>query len=532
MAPPPPTERNLAAIDVGTNAVRLRIVRIGPAGNRQTIVSERDAVRPGEGVYADQILAEENIARLIPVLRRYKALIEEYDAKSRAVATASFRDAQNADEAVAQIEREAGVKLEVISGLEEARLESLGALQSVQAGDKNLIIDIGGGSTEVGFAVGDEPAALWSLGGLGALRITDHFGRRPKLSSKDLTLMRRYATRACEADLPKEPADLPSFALGTSGSLRSLIAFSSSDKSRSEQTATHAEIRHALAALARMSVEERLVHFEPHRAEVIVGAAAILDAIMEHLGVTEIQARRGGLRDGVIIDLIRRSHREPLEAAIRESVLALGERFTFDPVHAKQVARLAVRLFDDLKVVHHQSRRYRILLEVAALLHDVGYAIHRQRHHRHSQYIIENADIAGLTERERLLVSRLSRYHRRTPPKKGHAGLSGLGKDEVKVIQQLAPLLRLADALDRSHHDMVDDVSATADPESIHLVVKAKRGAPLEAWDAQREAPVVQQFYDRALSIDVRRPSADGAASAKKAEEGQEGEEGVGAASH
>jgi exopolyphosphatase/guanosine-5'-triphosphate,3'-diphosphate pyrophosphatase len=508
MAPAPPTERNLAAIDVGTNAVRLRVVRIGPAGNRQSIVSERDAVRPGEGVYAHSVLAEENIARLIPVLRRYKALVEEYDAKMRAVATASFRDAQNAEEAVARIEAESGVRLEVISGLEEARLESLGALQGAQQGDQNLIIDIGGGSTEVGFAVGDEPAALWSLGGLGALRITDHFGRRPKLSAKDLTLMRRYALRACEADLPRDPDDLPTFALGTSGSLRSLIAFASSDKSRAEPTATHAEIRHALAVLARMSLEDRLAHFEPHRAEVIVGAAAILDAIMEQLKVKTIQARRGGLRDGIIVDLIRRSHREPLEAAIRESAMALGERFTFDPVHAKQVAKLAVKLFDDLKMVHTQSRRYRILLEVAALLHDVGYAINRQRHHRHSQYIIENADIAGLTERERLLVSRLSRYHRRTPPKKGHAGLSGLGKDEVKIIQQLAPLLRIADALDRSHHDMVDDVSATSDHEGINLVVQAKRGAPLEAWDAQREAPVVTQFYDRQLTIEVRRPGA------------------------
>jgi exopolyphosphatase/guanosine-5'-triphosphate,3'-diphosphate pyrophosphatase len=516
-----PTERNLAAIDVGTNAVRLRIVRIGPAGTRQQIVSERDAVRPGEGVYAHQVLADENIARLIPVLRRYKALVEEYGAKMRAVATASFRDAQNADEAVARIRAEAGVRLEVISGLEEARLESLGALQGAQPGDKNLIIDIGGGSTEVGFAVGDEPAALWSLGGLGALRITDHFGRRPKLSAKDLTLMRRYAARACEADLPSEVGDLPTFALGTSGSLRSLIAFASSDKSRVEPTATHAEIRHALAVLARMSLEDRLVHFEPHRAEVIVGAAAILEAIMEQLKVESIQARRGGLRDGIIVDLVRRSHREPLEAAIRESALALGERFTFDPVHAHQVAKLATRLFDDLKVVHHHSRRYRILLEVAALLHDVGYAINRQRHHRHSQYIIENADIAGLTERERLLVSRLSRYHRRTPPRKGHAGLSGLGKDEVRVIQQLAPLLRLADALDRSHHDMVDDVSATADGETVQLVVRAKRGAPLEAWDAQREAPVIKQAYDRNLSIEVQRPGhgphAEGAPEATEA---------------
>jgi exopolyphosphatase/guanosine-5'-triphosphate,3'-diphosphate pyrophosphatase len=494
-----PTERNLAAIDVGTNAVRLRIVRIGPAGTRQQIVSERDAVRPGEGVYAHQVLADENIARLIPVLRRYKALVEEYGAKMRAVATASFRDAQNADEAVARIRAEAGVRLEVISGLEEARLESLGALQGAQPGDKNLIIDIGGGSTEVGFAVGDEPAALWSLGGLGALRITDHFGRRPKLSAKDLTLMRRYAARACEADLPSEVGDLPTFALGTSGSLRSLIAFASSDKSRVEPTATHAEIRHALAVLARMSLEDRLVQ----------------------LKVESIQARRGGLRDGIIVDLVRRSHREPLEAAIRESALALGERFTFDPVHAHQVAKLATRLFDDLKVVHHHSRRYRILLEVAALLHDVGYAINRQRHHRHSQYIIENADIAGLTERERLLVSRLSRYHRRTPPRKGHAGLSGLGKDEVRVIQQLAPLLRLADALDRSHHDMVDDVSATADGETVQLVVRAKRGAPLEAWDAQREAPVIKQAYDRNLSIEVQRPGhgphAEGAPEATEA---------------
>lgn len=505
MTPPREPPKILAAIDVGTNAVRLKIARVTETGERKVILSERDAVRPGEGVFQTQLIAEAAVERLIFVMKRYRALSDEYGAAIRAVATSAFRDAQNAEEIVERVEREADLHLEVISGVEEARLACLGALQGAPADEKNTIIDIGGGSTEVGYAVGDEPATLWSLGSLGALRITDHFGRRPLLRAQDLTLMRRYAARACEADLPSGRSDLPKRAIGTSGSIRSLVPFAASDKSRSPVVATHAEIRHALAVLARMHLDERRQHFEPHRAEVIVGAAAILDAVMEHLGVTEVRAVDGGLRDGILVDMQRRARREPLERIVRAGALEVGRRFTFDEEHGAQVARLATRLFDLLKPVHHMSRRTRILLETAALLHDVGYAIHRQRHHRHSAYIIENADLPGLNERERLLVSRLARYHRRSAPKKGHTGLAGLDKDETRIVQRLAPLLRLADSLDRSHHRMVDELTADISEGKVHLVVHARRGAPLEVWDAQREGPVFLQTYESQLEVDVVR---------------------------
>jgi exopolyphosphatase/guanosine-5'-triphosphate,3'-diphosphate pyrophosphatase len=253
-----------------------------------------------------------------------------------------------------------------------------------------------------------------------------------------------------------------------------------------------------------MTLAERAKHFGLRRAEVIVVAGAILEGVMRHLGSDRIVAVDAGLRDGVLVDLLyRQEHVGESRPDVSASLLAFGRRLGFDEVHARQVAHLALTLFDELEPLHQVPRTYRPVLHAAALLHDVGYAVNGNRHHRHSAYLIESADLPGLTDPERVVAARLARFHRRRPPAPGHPGLTGLSAVERRAVTRLVPLLRLADALDRAHHKKVAALHAECSPRAVRVQLKATRGATLELWDAGREAPLFQAVYGRPLLVEA-----------------------------
>lgn len=488
---------SLAAIDVGTNAVRLKVARFLPDGTLKPLHQERDAIRPGAGVFDTGVLSEASVERLVSTLKRYQQACLGLSADVRAVATSALREAANRDEVVERVREETGFDLEVISGREEARLISLGALWGTTGRRRSVLIDIGGGSTEVALAVGDHPTELWSVG-IGAVRLTELFTAKGRVDEEHLALMRKYALRACEETFPHAPDDLPRRALGTSGSIRALVPFAAP---RGAGEASARQVHDAVRRLSALTVAERAKRFEPRRAEVILSAAVILETVMRRLKIERVRAVETGLRDGVLVDLHRRRALDEESDLVETGALTFGRRLGFDERHAQRVAHFAGRLFDDLEGLHQLPHEWRSVLLVAALLHDVGYAVSRQKHHRHSAYLVEHADLPGLSDRGRLLASRLTRFHRRRPPKKGHPGLDGLLDDEVRVVRRLAPLLRLADALDRGHHQSIHELSATATPRTLTVRLHAGRGAALELWDAEREAPLFQSVYGRRLKV-------------------------------
>ncbi len=493
----PPRPAKFAAIDVGTNAVRLKIVRVAGDGTIHPIEQLRDAIRPGEGVFETGCMPEHVQDRLVATMRRYMVLARRHDAKVRAVATSSLRDARNAGEVLARVEQEAGLHLEVISGLEEARLVCLGVLHGAAPDRRAFVIDVGGGSTEVALATGEHPDELWSLG-LGTVRLTEIFPADGKVTGKQLKLMRRYARDVTRESIRREVRGAARFALCSSGTTRVLCAYAGEGRASripAEQVSSVVE------SVAKMDMEERVRRFGDQRADVVVAGAVVLEAVAGHLEVEAIEAVDAGLRDGLMIDLVRRSRFGAEELPARESALALGRRFAFDEAHALQTVRLALSLYDQLEPVHDANASGRVILEVASLLHDVGYAINPHRHHRHSQYIVEHAGLAGLTERETALAGRAVRYHRATPPQPGHSGLSGLREDDVALVCRLATILRLADAFDRSRHQPVDDVEVRVEAKTVRIQIRAAVPLDLEIWDAQHEADLFARIFGRRLDL-------------------------------
>jgi len=495
----------LGAIDVGTNSVKLELARPLPNGSFETLHDERDPVRPGEGVFKTGWIDKDVAERLLSTLRRYGALCRRFHARVRAVATSAVREAKNREEIIRRARAEAGLNLEVVSGREEARLICLGVLHGRPAHSRALCVDIGGGSTEVASAIGPRPINLWSIS-LGAVRLTELFDSSGKVSARQLARMREYTGEVVGHRLPKRPGRFPKHALGSSGTIKAVISFAAPEGT-AHVAAEH--VTRAIPHLVEMGPEGRRKRFEPRRADIIVAGAVILEAVASHLELESITAVDAGLRDGILVDLMQRH--ETSESWTTEAAEALGRRFQYDEAHGRQAARISLALFDALRSKLALPTSARTLLEVAALLHDVGNAVSYAKHHRHSYYVINNADIPGLTDREREIVACVARFHRRRNlPDAGHPDMANLTRAEAQLVRKLAALLRVADSLDRSHNQPVRDARVTSRGENALLHLDVRGHVDLELWDFEREAKVFRDVFGRKIGLKLRRLSRDG----------------------
>jgi exopolyphosphatase/guanosine-5'-triphosphate,3'-diphosphate pyrophosphatase len=489
----------LAAIDVGTNAVRMELARPLADGSLETLHQERDPVRPGEGVFATGSIPRPVADRLLSTLRRYAALCRRDGARVRAVATSAVREARNGADIVRRAREEAGLELEVVSGREEARLICLGVLQGRPEKARSLVLDIGGGSTEVAAARGEAPTHLWSIA-LGAVRLTEMFDLGGKVPRPRLDLVRSYAAEAFREGLTGR-FPRPRAALGSSGTVNAVVSFAASKR----RSATRKEVSRAVEELAGMGLDARRRHFEPRRAEVVVAGAVILEAALRHLRLDAVTSVDTGLRNGILVDLLRRGRPSRDDHSAAEAALALGRRFHFDERHGLQVSALAVTLFEDLASLHGLPLAARRLLEAAAVLHDVGNAVAFHKHHKHTFYLVANADVPGFTDRERELVAHVARYHRRSTPERGRADLAGLSPSELSLVRKLAALLRVANALDASHQQPVRRLRAEAGARAVTLRLALRGPADLELWDVGREAGFFREVFRRRLELSARR---------------------------
>ncbi|AFE09972.1 Ppx/GppA family phosphatase [Corallococcus coralloides DSM 2259] len=489
----------LAAIDVGTNAVRLELARPDAEGSLETLHQERDPIRPGEGVFTTGEMPPETADRLLATLRRYAALCRRHKAQVRAVATSALREARNQQDIVRRVHEEAGLELEVVSGKEEARLICLGVLHRKPANTRSLLVDIGGGSTEVAIATGEKPDELWSLS-LGSVRLTEVFDTARAVTPKQLRLMRSFVEETLHKTLPEKLPALPRVALGSSGTIGAVVGFAAADNGGN---ATVRQLTQTVEALAKMPPERRRKRFDPRRADIIVSGAVILEGVARHLGVESVSVVNRGLRDGLLVDLLYRQDETREDPSLADAAIVMGQRFRFDEKHARQVARLSLALFDGLASLHQLPLSVRPHLEVAALLHDIGTAVSYERHHRHTYYLIHNADIPGLADREREIIARVARYHRRSPPELSHSGMAGLTPSEARRVRKLATLLRVANSLDHSHHQPIRDFKVTDGREAVTLHLHARHPLDLELWNAEREVAAFRKVFGKRLAFQV-----------------------------
>jgi exopolyphosphatase/guanosine-5'-triphosphate,3'-diphosphate pyrophosphatase len=492
----------LGAIDVGTNAVRLKLARVLRDGSFEPLHQERDPIRPGEGVWETGAMQDDHAAALVECMASYAAICRRFKVGHlRAVATSALREAKNRDRVVERVRGEAGIELEVVSGQEEARLIALGVLRGMPAGSRSLLIDVGGGSTEIALGRGEEPEELWSVP-LGAVRLTSMFGTDGEVGRERLADLRQFAQRVVAEVMPARLRHAPRHALGSSGTVRAVCHLATRAGSA---RATRESLSAAVEELVTLGPGGRRKRFEAQRAEVLVAGAAIVEAMVHHLEIETLTAVDGGLKEGLLVDPVRRSRQRSSDPLLSEAVIAAGRRFAFDEAHAIHTRDVALALFDQLHRVHQLPPDARLLLEVAAVLHDVGHVVSRSRHHKHSLYLIQNMDLPGLSDHERDLAGIVARFHRRSAPRPDHPLLEPLPAVEVRLVRKLATLLRLADATDRSRQQSVQGVEVSVRPERVQVRLQARGRRPLPTLLAEEDAALFRAVFGRRLTLQGKR---------------------------
>ncbi len=510
-------KQNLAAIDIGTNSLHLIVAEIDPDTARfRTLVRQKDLVRLGLGSTDMKYLSESAMDRALLSLRRFKKIADSMNAQVRAIATSAVREALNKDEFVRRVRTETGIRVEIASGVEEARLIHLGVLQALPVFRKrHLMVDIGGGSTE--FLLGMERTVLFNNSlKLGAVRLTEKFFQSGKASPDTIDECRRYVRgilKPVERGLDEFTFDV---AVGSSGTITNLAQIisvargNSTDMPMNGFSFTRKELSRAVATVLSLGNAEergRIPGLDPARADIIVAGAVILDEIFDAIDLKGMTISDFALREGIILDTIEKHYRKKKLDHLHDiryaSVLHIAENFQYEKNHARQVARLSLQIFDQTQTLHNLGPNERVYLESAALLHEVGLFISHAQHHRHSYYIIRNAELLGFTENEKEIVANVARYHRKSHPKVKHEGYNKLDAEEQAIVHKLSSILRIADGLDRTHSSVVKEVVCRKSKEGITMkLLKNKQGGDgLEVWGAERKKLLFEETFGTHVSF-------------------------------
>lgn len=523
------TERPLAAIDIGTNSFHMVVARVGElsvAGEFngpafEIIAREKEMVRLGSSSGDMKELSEDAIDRGVLALKRLVKIAAIHDADVVAVATSAVREAENADVFIERARDEAGVVVDVIAGVEEARLIHIGVLQAVPVFDQRLVlIDIGGGSTEILVGEQGETLAAGSLK-LGAIRLTRRFFRGERLHPGAVESCRRHIRSVLAPmvrDVERVGFGVAIASSGTAETVASLVNSQRGDatpRTFNNFTMTGDEIARAVRSLINAgSVDERkaLPGMDPSRADIILAGALILEQAVVELGIDEIVISDNALREGVLLDALSRRRGATLHHLRdlrRRSVLHLAESMDDDVGHSMRAAGFALDLFDATASLHGLGDDSRELLEAGALLANVGLSISHSEHHKHSYYVIRHSDrLAGFTDHEIELIAQIARYHRKSAPKMKHPEFAFLRTNDQERVRTLAGLLRVAIALDRSHKGRVArlDVFVSDDLGPVEIIVRRNGDAEidLEVQTAEDRKGLLEDVLHRRVKFDAR----------------------------
>ena len=501
----------LAAIDIGTNSMRLVVAEALRDGNYRVLDEEREPTRLGRSLQATGKLDAEAVESSLAALRRFRQIAEGYQiGELRAIATCAVREAGNGGLFCRRALDETGIEIKVISAEQEADLAFCSVRRNFDLKGKNVVIaDIGGGSTEIVLASGSLIEAVFPTD-LGAVRLSEIFGGGQSMAGEDYDRM----LEAIDRRLRKKTRKLrfqPHLLIGSGGTFTSVASMLMSERNQSGlpmrgYQVSRADLLHLLDRLRKLSPKARrdVPGLNADRADIIVAGLAIIDRIMVRYDLNAMQIHSGGVRDGLILSMIEQLQggqtAQPVDrdAALDRFARACGAEID----HGRQVARLAGQIYQQLAEPLALAAEDQPLLEAAARLQDVGYLINYDQHHKHSYHLILNSRLSGFQPHELELIANIARYHRGAEPKKKHANYKQLSDPDRARVKQMAAILRIAGGLDRSHSQQVQGVTVDATNGDVELHIFAPADPDVDLWAARRRAGLFEKVFGTALTID------------------------------
>ncbi|CAG0982523.1 Exopolyphosphatase 1 [Phycisphaerales bacterium] len=520
--------RRLAVIDIGSNSIRLLAVELIDDRSWKVLAEERAMTRLAQGLARSGEISPEAMARSVEAIGRFKAIADKIGVENvRAFATAAVREAGNRQDFVSLVRDRTGLALEIVSALDEGRLthRSVARVFDLSQGTA-AVADMGGGSLEVVFSQNGVITANTSMP-LGAVRVTESLGGADACAGPRFTEMRSYAKRHIRRRV-REPEVPPTILVGCGGTFTTLLTLAaaargvlierSSPALASLGPVSRAQIKALLKDLRKLTLEERLrvPGLPSDRADIVIAGFAVTERLMAHLGVSQLSVHPGGFREGLLMrmidDQIADQDRSALDAPDAEHMSVIREfagRCRYERAHSEHVAKLALHLFDQFRAESDlvqdlgSDRHERLLLEAAAVLHDVGIMVEYRRHHKHSETIVRHAELRGLTERESGLIAQVCRYHRKAEPRDTHSSFAALPEADRALVRRLAGLLRVADGLDRDHAQNVRDVHVRFGSAGVRLEVDAVGDPSVDLKAADDKAGLLRDVLGVRVRIDV-----------------------------
>ncbi len=514
----------IAAIDIGTNSIHMVIARAVRHTEFAVLDREREVVQVGRGSFRSGRLRGDAIRRTAEALRRFVQLARRHQVdRILCTATAAVREARNGG-AFLQAAREAsGIGPRVIPAAEEGRLIYFAVKAALRLEERtSLIVDIGGGSAQLVAADRERLHDVVSLP-LGALRLTETMIEHDPPTEREVERMRRVVRRRVREGLRRLGTRRFARLYGSSGAIHALAHVASWEERGEPVRQINGHVLDAEAIerqgdrLLRMTEaqRERLPGLDARRAEIIVAGAIVLSEILRATGARSITLSDYGVREGLVTDYLLRHGREvtalePVDDLRQRSVLGLLARFEGDGPHPRHVARLALQLFDGLKPWHGLGDAERDLLNWSALLHDVGSVVGYDGHSEHSAYIIRNGNLRGLHADEIEKIALIARYHGKGRPRRRRdARYAALPKRERRTVRWLAAILRVAEGLDRSHYQLVREVSVHRRGERVAILATVARDAQLELWAGRGRTELLERLLGAEVRIGVAAAAAD-----------------------
>lgn len=500
---------NVAVVDIGSNSLRLQISEVRDKSYR-ILEDFKEMLRLGDSIYTLGYFTPDVLEKMVDTLHRVKKIAESRGCGNiRAIATAAFREADNMGEALIRIEDECGIKIEVISGDEEARLTYLAATANFElAGRKALVVDIGGGSTEYTIIHDGKFESSVSLP-LGCNRLMREFLHTDPPTSGDILKMKEHIIKTQrEVGLDRD-IDM---VICTGGSMNNVAVV----KHYKDKTVRDSNVKYVERSFLKTFIKEfsqksykdrvRTEGLEENRGDLILPAAIQTDLVLNETGASGFYTLSGGLRSGLTIDTINKMGIELPFQNTAESIrfsrlMEIGNKFAFDEQGAVHVKNLSKMLYDGLHVELGLMGRDWVLLEAAAMLRDIGKHIAYSKHHKHSYYLIKHSELVGYSAKEVEMIANIARYHRKSPPKGNHPDFTGMEEADQARVVKLAAILRIAIALDRSHKGQIKSLKVAVKPEAVVITAKSKGDLAMEIRDFDLKKELIDKIMKKPVVL-------------------------------
>jgi len=498
---------NFAVIDAGSNAIRFQVASVEQPGTYRIVEQDRRSVRLGHKVFETGSLDPESRNEALEAFRRFRSAADRYGVVAvRAAATSALREASDGPAFVLEV-ASLGISVDVLSEEEEAKLISLGILSGLKFDPPlGLFMDIGGGSVELAVANRSNTFVLFSVP-LGAVRLTERFLKHDPPAERELAALARFAKQKLDPAVRRLEREKFTMAFGSGGTMTSLADMDARLTGEPHQESLYVlrkgRLKSLFELLRSQHLKERSASIvgDPKRADILVAGAAVLHSLLTELGLDYVFVSRRGLRDGLMVDLLRKNY--PLYSGMwsqedgrSESLEEVGEKYNYDKAHSQQVARLALLLFDQMRDLHGLSDRYANLLHAAAMLHDIGLFIAYEKHHKHSYYLIKSSGPNSFDPIELDLIANIARYHRKAHPSPKHLPFSQLSAVQQDAVRKLSAILRVADALDYGRQSKVQSVECVRPlPRVLSIRLQGAGDMSDEIRSAQDKALLLNEVY-------------------------------------